>query len=227
MSKIYYSIILFSLFANSSYPQIVAHRSPKYEKFAIGLSLGLNYANFNGNRLYNETKRGFMAGGILEYFFHGNISAQTGIFYVSAGAKTEDFTGTNEFGNEVGKFYLVQELEFLELPILVNYNIPMSKLKLCLSAGPNLGLLLSARRKFKANYQSEFHYSVNIKDSMKSVNMMLEIGGGVIYSISSSYALKMEIKYGRGLTNQIIEVKTAGSQKSKDLRLVSTVSYDL
>lgn len=215
------------------FPQIAAHYSSKNEKFAIGLSIGLNYANFNTNSSfpafgpYNEAKLGFVAGGVFEYSFHGNISAQTGIIYVNAGAKTKEFTGTDVLGNEVGKFHFVQELEFLELPILVNYNIPMSKLKLCFGAGPNVGFLLSARHKFKANYQSDFHYNMNIKDSMKSVNVMLEIRGGVVYSVGSLYALKVEIKYTRGLTNQITEYKTASSQKSKDLRHISTVSYEL
>jgi hypothetical protein len=68
---------------------------------------------------------------------------------------------------------------------------------------------------------------MNIKDSMKSINIMLEIGGGAVYSIGSSYALKVGIKYERGFTNQIIEARTASSQKSKDLRLVSTVSFNL
>jgi hypothetical protein len=143
MGKIYCWIILFSLFADSSYPQIAARRSPKYEKFAIGLSIGLNYANFNANSSfpafgpYDEAKLGLMAGGVLEYNFRGNISAQTGILYVNAGAKTKEFTGIDVFGNEVGKFHFVQELKFLEFPILVNYNIPVSKLKLYLSAGSN------------------------------------------------------------------------------------------
>jgi hypothetical protein len=233
MSKIYYSIILFSLCADSSYLQIAAHSSPKYEKFTIGLRIGLNYANFNANSSfpafgpYNEAKLGFMAGGVLEYNFRGNISAQTGILYVNAGAKTREFTGTDVFGNEVGKFHFVQELKFLEFPILVNYNIPVSKLKLCFSAGSNIGLLLSAKEKFESNYQSDIRHSMNIKDSMKSINVMFEIGGGAVYSIGFSYALEVEIKYGRGLTNQIIEYRTASSQKSKDLRLISTVSYNL
>lgn len=233
MSKIYYSIILFSLFADSSYAQIATHRSSKYEKFAIGLSIGFNFANFKANSSfpafgpYNEAKLGFVAGGVFEYSFHGNISVQTGIFYVNAGAKTKEFTGTDVLGNEVGKFHIVQEMKFLEIPILVNYSIPMSKLKLCFGAGPNVGFLLSARHKFKANYQSDFHYNMNIKDSMKSVNVMLEIGGGVVYSIGSSYALKVEIKYGEGLTNQIIEDGTTNSQKSKDLRLILTVFHNL
>jgi hypothetical protein len=233
MRKIYYSIILLSLFADLSYPQIATHRLSKYEKFTIGLSIGLNYANFNANSSfpafgpYDEAKLGFMAGGVFEYSFHGNISAQTGILYVNAGAKTEEFTGTDVLGNEVGKFHFVQELKFLEIPILVNYNIPMSRLKFCFSAGPNVGFLLSAKEEFRANYQSNIRHSVNIKDSMKFINVVFEIGGGIVYSIDSSYSLKVEIKYGRGLTNQISEERTASSQKSKDIRLISTVFYNL
>lgn len=227
MRKICLLIIPFCLFAGSSFSQHADRSLPKDKKFAIGLSLGMNYANFNGNRLYNEIKPGFMAGGVLEYFFHGSISAQAGVYYVSAGAKTEDFIGRDDFGNEAGKFHFAQELKFLEFPILLNYNMPVSKFKLCLNAGSNIGFLLSAREELRSNYQSNFHYSVNIKDRMDSINIMFEIGGGAVYSIGSSYALKVAIKYDKGLTNQISEERTTSSQKSKDLRLIATVFYKL
>jgi len=150
---------------------------------------------------------------------------QSGVLFVSAGATTGDFTGTDEFGNELGKFRFVQDLRFLEFPILVSYKIPAGRFDFFLNAGSSVGVLLSAKHKFSADYPSSFQLDTDIKDRLKPVNIMVEFGGGVEFSMSSSYAFKIEMKYARGLTNQIDEEGTASSQKSEDICVVSTISH--
>lgn len=230
MGRTSHLFLLLGLFASATYPRAATQNTPE-KKYALGVILGLNIASVNaaGQFLsfgpYNGTKTGLIAGGVLEYNFRKNFSVQSGVLFISAGATTGDFTGTDEFGNELGKFRFVQDLRFLEFPILVSYKIPAGRFGFSLSAGPSIGVLLSAKQKFSADYPSSFQLDTDIKDRLKPVNIMFDFGGGVEFPIGLSYAFKVEVKYARGLTNQVDEERTVSSQKSEDIRVVSTISH--
>ena len=226
-------VITVIMMAGSTCAQTADQRAPDPKKVTIGVSIGLNYANLDAKHSAFPTfgpndvaKLGSIAGGVIEYRFHDNLSAQSGILYVSAGAKTDEFIGTDDFGNELGKFRFVQDLRFLEFPLLLSYKIPVSRFKLSLSAGPNIGILLSAKQEFQADYETTFQSKIDIKDKLKPVNLMIGLGAGAIFPLGSAIDLRVEVKYGRGLVNQI-EEENAGYQESRDIRLISNISHAL
>ena len=208
-------------------------RASDQKKLAIGVSIGLNYANLDANSSFptfgpnDAAKLGPIAGGDIEYKFHQKISVQSGISYVNAGAKTEEFIATDDFGNIVGSFYFVQDLKYLEFPVVVRYKISVSSLDLFLTGGPNIGVLLSAKEEKHADYEGSPPYSENVKDMFNSINVILGVGGGALFPLGSSIDLRVEVKYGRGLVNQIKEEGDTRFQKSEDIRFISTVSYAL
>lgn len=232
-NKISCLVIVVIMIAGSTCAQTADHRASEEKKLAIGVSIGLNYANLDANSSFptfgpnDVAKLGPIAGGVVEHKFHDHISVQSGVLYVSAGAKTEEFIGTDEFGKVVGSFHFVQDLRYLEFPILLSYNFPISSLSLFFSGGSNIGVLLSAKEEKRADYESSPPYCENIKDKLKSVNIIISLGTGALFSLGPSYHLKLEVKYGRGLVNQIKEETEARFQKSQDIRLISTISFAL
>lgn len=140
----------------------------------IGPKLGLNLANYTGN--VNSDVRGLAglhAGGFFEIQLLDILSVQPELFYSVQGVTIDDTKLVNNYISLpiMGKFYPIEGLH--------------------IEAGPQLGFLISASEKNRAD-------KVTITQEYKTVDMGLSFGAG--YRIPD-LDLGFGIRYFAGLSN--------------------------
>lgn len=172
---------------------------------------------------YNHHKNGLLAGGSVEISVSDFLSVETGLFYSQAGGSTTKMVGTDEQGTELGKFWFVQDLRYIELPVHMKASYQTKFFNTFILADPNLGFLLSASEKFKSDYDApEFEkLKYDIKGSLAKYNFGIDLGLGVSYPFSSRVHLSVVTKYTIGLINQIKSGKLDGTQRSSDFKIMT------
>ena len=152
-----------------------------------GIKLGLNFSDLTGDGLEGEdlgNRMGFAAGGFLTYSFSPQLAVQTEVLYMPKGIE-EDISILDI---KVGEYW-----DYLEVPILLKYSIPMEgNIKPSFFAGPAFAFLMSAKIKIGDE-------ELDIKDGCKSMDMGLAIGGGLTYQMTS-VALTFDLRYTMSMT---------------------------
>src|SRR5690606_12537451 len=111
-----------------------------------GVKAGLNLADFGADAkdaFDSKSRIGFHVGGYLTFNLSDAISIQPEVLYNSVGAKAE--------GDGEDISYVV---DYISIPVMLQYNVNEN---FNIQAGPQLGLLLSAKAKADGN-------SVDLKD---------------------------------------------------------------
>ena len=147
---------------------------------AVGLRSGIISSNICGDEASSfKALVGFMAGGVAEIPLNNNISVQPEVLYATQGAKYEDsyFEGT-------------YKLSYINAPILAKYYVLDG---LSVEAGPQVGILLSAKDEFKSDEGSD---EVDVKDQTKSVAVSAVVGVG--YKLQNG--INFGLRYNLGLS---------------------------
>ena len=145
--------------------------------------------------------------------------------YAKAGAKTQELTGTDDSGNQFGKYWFVRDLQFIEVPLLLMYQFNASKIVPSIFIGPNIGFLLDAEEKIGSDYGENPRKS-NIKAKLNTFNLSAEVGIGLKYRLNDNTALGISTFYLYGLSNQLKE-SAEGEQKTRDLRVFGSLYFSL
>lgn len=124
----------------------------------FGLKGGLNIGNIGGSDVDdNKAKLGFYLGGLLEYAIQSNISIQPELLYSAQGYGVE-LQGDDAKFNQ----------SFLLIPVTGKYIFGSG---VFLETGPQLGFLLSAKRKIDGEKD-------NVKDLYKKASFSWNFGLG-------------------------------------------------
>ncbi len=199
--------------------------------FEFKVSGGLNYSSLtheNTISLFGPFDRPTtnFSGGISVVYFHSyNYNFEVGLHYSKAGAKNEEQTGTDETGKELGKFWFVRELQFIEVPILFIYQIKAKKIIPSIFIGPNIGFLIDGEEKLDSDYE-EKPWNSNIKEKVNPINFSAELGIGLKNQLNEKIAFGIFAFYLYGLTNQVKNDED-GEQKTRDLRIFGSLHYNL
>lgn len=144
----------------------------------IGIKGGLNLYNIhNDNGTTNDPKVGFNLGLIGHIHVAKHFAVQPEIQYSLQGSK-------NTFGNVETKY----NLGYVNVPVLVQY---MWDNGFRLQAGPQAGLLISAKAKTDNN-------TIDFKDELKPIDFGVSFGAGYIHP---STGIGIDARYNLGLTN--------------------------
>ena len=197
-------------------------------KLNIGITAGLNYAGYNASsNFYEHSKNGLIIGGLLEYHLTNIFSIESGIVLVNAGGKSDAIEGRDENAVKVEKFYVIQDLYYLEFPFMLKLHFPQESISLFLIGGPNIGVLVSAKDKLDADFSFPGEStSYDIKDRLNPFNMAFEVGIGVKVSIAQRIELETNGRYVFGISNQIKNKSNSFhlSQKTKNFRWYTKIS---
>lgn len=172
-----------------------------------GVKVGLNISNVTGDDADfsgadKKSRVNLAIGGFVTFGLGDTFAIQPELMYVGGGAKYEA---------QVGSGSLDRKVSFLDIPVLVKYNIPMEgSVKPSVYLGPALGIILSAED------EDQDGKTTDIKDDLESTNFSLVFGVGA--NISS---VTVDLRYGLGLSSIVkdddtttpattIDVKTAG-----------------
>lgn len=176
-------ILITGLFALFSF-------SAKAQLFSVdyGAKLGLNLANLSGVEGNNSIKPGFHAGLFTELGF-GSFAIQPEVVYSIQG--TQEKIDMDEASGTVKV-----NLGYVNFPVMAKYYIADG---FNIQAGPQLGILATAKTKFSAKSGGEdFSESEDIKDEIKSTDIGASFGLG--YKVPL-VGLQIDARYNLGLTD--------------------------
>lgn len=131
------------------------------------LDTGVSFSNVTGDEADSfEGKTGFHAGAGIDLPVNDEFSVQPGLSYSTQGADYSDseFTGT-------------YKLNYLNLPVLARYEVSPG---LTLEAGPQIGLLLSAKDEYEFS-GSGGSMEEDVKDFTKNIDFGVNIGAGYTF----------------------------------------------
>lgn len=139
-------------------------------KFSFGVSGGVNFSNLvqGSNNGFNRIT-GFHFTGFGEYRFSAKFSMQPGVAYSRQGAETDEMY-LPEFDSTT-KFKMV--LDYINIPVLVKYYITDG---FSVEAGPQLGILTSAKAKDVIINGESAGVDVDIKEMFKGTDLALVVG---------------------------------------------------
>lgn len=153
----------------------------------FGIKGGVNFANVGGADAppNSKTLTGFAAGGYLEISLPMLFTIQPEVLYSQKGfTADENFLGTN--------VKVTGSLNYLEIPVLLKYSLPVPVVKPSLYAGPAMGILLSAKGKAEAAGQSQ---EEDIKSQTANTDFGLVLGASANVAI-----INVDVRYTLGLT---------------------------
>lgn len=169
--------------------------------FRFGARVGVNLASTTEDveNLDRKIRTGFGTGLFFDYFFMPVLLLQVNALYNQKGVKFE--------GGESGQgfsytFKSTEKLAYLSIPVLVRYALTRGKgIVPYLIAGPELGILLSAKIKSETSgdFVEEGESEQDIKDDLKSTEFTLNFGGGVEIPLQAIIII-VDLRYTLGLT---------------------------
>ena len=159
----------------------------KAQEAHFGIKGGMNASSLNSSPSNSDmqTKIGFNAG-VLAHIHgrHAQWALQPEIYYSSEGAKSK------------ANSKLKTDLGYLNIPVLAQYMFDNG---FRIEGGPQLGILLNAKRKSGSS-------SADIKDNLKTATFSIPIGVGYL----TSTGLGFDARYNFGISDLN---KTSGATK--------------
>lgn len=160
-------------------------------KFSFGASGGVNFSNLlQANGGTQNVITGFHFMGFGEYRFNDKFSIQPGVSYSRQGAETDEIY-VSEF-DATTKFKMT--LDYVNIPILVKYYVAGG---FSVEAGPQLGILTSAKATDIVVDGQSSSEDVDIKDMFKGTDLALDLGA----SYDFQNGLLVGGRYNVGLTD--------------------------
>ena len=159
----------------------------------LGPKIGINFANTYEDPNYNASNRnGLIAGGILEIRITDQFYIQPEAEYIMKG---------NEFTNGIGNT-VKYKLDYIQIPVYFKYKFPISStaLHLFLLGGPTFGFNVSAESEESGRTVT---VSTDISSDVETIDVGLDIGGGLEFPVSPNASMYFSIMYGAGVSNVV------------------------
>jgi hypothetical protein len=201
----------------------------------LGFNAGINIANQSlTNFSFSDSKgsrKGVIIGGLVELGISNLFSIQAEPRYIQKGRNGGEFVITTADSPEgIGRGELVYKLDYIEIPLLLKARVGPGNIKGFFFAGPNLGLMLSA--KGVLNLTEVYVQSVtpppdvDLKDEYETLDLSIDAGGGVEYRIGPKMSFLGSARYSHGLSN-ISSFSPSFSIKSYGIQIMVGVLFDL
>ena len=163
------------------------------QELRIGVKAGVNFASIGGDFTDDyDGRTSFHLGGLVEIPISEKFAIQPELLYSGQGAKSEY---DDSFGDSIvtGKEKL--KLDYINIPIMAKYYIMEG---LSVEAGPQFGLLLSAKNEFEiSDFRGDESVNVDVKDFYKTLD--IAFGFGSSYRLNNG--LFFSARYVIGLTD--------------------------
>jgi hypothetical protein len=154
----------------------------------LGIESGINMANMSLTPAFTTSSRtGLMIGGFVDIGVSRILSIRPGVRYVMKG-----------FSTTSNGITFTEKLSYLELPMLLKASIPLQRVKPYFSAGPTLGIQLSATEEITNGVQVQ---TGDVSTVFETIDFGLYFGGGLEFHVASGTDIFTGFGYSLGLTN--------------------------
>jgi len=176
MKKASFIILLIGIVVSTGYAQLGVG-------FSKGLIGGMNLATVSGDDVSKDVKSvsTYAAGIFLELNIPGPISFEANALYSMKGAKTE-----------AGSITYTDTYTYIDVPVLLKFNLPFPAVSPSIYAGPMYSTLLSAKTKQEGGLLPGER---DIKDAMAKSDLSAVVGIGLGFT-----ALRIDARYSMGLS---------------------------
>ncbi|MBF4518859.1 PorT family protein [Flavobacterium sp. ANB] len=169
----------------------------------FGVKGGLNLSTITGGNVEdNKSLVGFHVGGFAEIKIAEKFAIQPELLYSAQGSKFDGGPFFEDFDVKV---------DYLNIPVLAKYYIVE---KFSVEAGPQLGILLSAKSEGE-----------DVKDSFKSVDLGFNVGAGFQFTENLSINLRYTIGLSPISDNADIEDEEDYYDSAKNSNLALSLAY--
>lgn len=197
------------------------HRSVD-SPLTVALNGGLTLSNMSSKgfniqeQLFGNLRQSFQSGGTLEFKITPNLKVRSGVQYASLGGKSEEQIQTDTEGRELGMIRVVEQLNYVEVPLQLKYVIPQRSYQPYLASGLTIGFLSSAQRDLDSNVDGiSSVVDADITDIRKETALGIDFSAGVQVPLHASIGIDIGGIYNLGLSNQL---KNADEDLSLKLR---------
>ena len=170
----------------------------------FGIKAGMNVSSLSSDASLSDQKSkiGFNAGVFMNAPLAENFSIQPELMYSQMGDKyNQEIAGTT--------YARSKNLDYITLPVMFQYNATPS---FYLEAGPEFGLLVSAKNKFtNESTNNTINESSNYKDDLNGFNVGVGLGAGYYFTPN----VGLTARYVAGLTD-IAKDRPSGSDSVKN-----------
>jgi hypothetical protein len=169
---------------------VVGPVAARSEITGFGIKAGVALANIFGRDVYDQRFRvGFSYGVFMTYGFGRAFAVQPELLFVMKGSRYINGTGSDAYRETMS-------LEYIELPILAKYSLPLSRaFKVHVFAGPAPALNIRAR--VDARFAGESQ--VEALDNVRGVDIGLAAGAGIEVPVGRG-RITFDARYTAGLT---------------------------
>ncbi len=169
----------------------------------FGIEGGLNLSNISVTPdITTNGRAGFTVGGFADIGVSRLISIRPGLRYVMKGFSSS--------GNGVT---FTDRLGYLEIPVLLKINFPLTEVKPYIMAGPTLGIQLSASEEATNGVQTQTSDASTV---FETIDFGLFFGSGLEFHIANKTDMFIGGGYSLGLSNVVkipnISGKNSGFQ---------------
>lgn len=150
------------------------------KKFEFGVKAGAQLSTFAGDFDEAEAIAGFHVGGVANYHLSEDFSIQPELLLSMQGSES----GEEYWDGEVRYENMRVELFYINMPVLVKYHFTKVK-GLSVGAGPQIGVLLSAKQKYDSVlFGDRDEHDNDIRDDVKPIDIGLV--GDVEYKLPNN-----------------------------------------
>lgn len=195
----------------------------------LGVRGGLNVANAAvndppaGSTLTSSRRTGASVGLGLELNLPGPFSILSELRYTEKGAihqTTSVVDGVQTSAKVTGN------INYFDLPLLLQVRFSKGPLTPYLFAGPTLGILISAHLDTELDGES---WTDDVRDQTEPAELGVDFGGGLELKLFARSSIVADIRYSLGFTN-IAKRQDAfdpSSWKSRDIKILVGMMFDL
>ena len=161
----------------------------------------------------DQYRWGYSFGGYIEWLNISTFSLLTEVHYIQKGFKQE-FDKTDVVGNDIGSFYMLPQIDYLSIPILVKIRYEMSSFSPYLFIGPRYDYRLRTK-------PDGFGLGL---EKLKNSDFGITVGGGFEFSNISSLKIGTEFRYSPGLQD-IYSNQNGLRIQNRSVEMLLTIGY--
>ena len=183
-----------------------------YAQMRFGGRAGLNLANVGGDNDMEDVDNriGFHLGVMAQHTLMPNMLIQPELIYTNKGYYSE---GTEVISGVSVDYEQTVKLDYIEIPLLIKYDLPMNNMAIQPYIGPSLGFLLLAEVEAEASANGiSVSDTEDIKDETSSIDLGLNLGVDAIVGKNIMVGLRFNL----GLINLDDSKDEDDNSKSED-----------
>ena len=187
-----------------AFAQTTATTTSSSSPVRFGIKAGMNVSSLSKDGALEDqgSKIGFNAGVFANIPVASSFSIQPEVLYSQYGDKYDQVIAGNRYSR-------ARHLDYVAVPVMFQYNVIPN---LYLEAGPEFGILVSAKNKFKNETNNDvITESGDYKDDLNSFNLGIGLGAGYYFTDN----IGITARYTAGLTD-IAKDRPSGSDATRN-----------